>query len=116
MIDCPVCNESWTDDTPSCSCGFDFTTRSPHLAITRFTRDARRGNATWRRGLIGLFFLPVTISLGFTSPAAWLVAMAQLGLSAIWIVQGLVRADVANRKLAAAKELVQLPAARVVRR
>lgn len=116
MIDCPVCALSSPDEAASCSCGFDFTTRSPHLAITRFTRDARRGNATWRRGLVGLFFLPVTITLGFASPVGWLFAMTQLGLSAIWIVQGLVRADIANKRLAAAKELVQLPAARVVRR
>ena len=68
----------------------------------------------WRRGLVALFFLPITISIG--APVGYLLGMTQLGLAAIWIVQGLVRADVANKKLAAAKQLVQLPAARVVQR
>ena len=114
MIDCPVCNLSSPEGAPRCACGFDFTTRSPAIAIDRLAREARRGNNVWRRGLVALFFLPVMLSIG--APVSWLLGMTQLGLAAIWIVQGLVRADVANRKLAAARQLVQLPAARVIRR
>ena len=114
MVTCPVCELSSLDETERCTCGFEFTTRSPQLAIDRLKREARRGNTQWRRGLVFLFFLPVTITLG--APVGLLVGAAQLGLAALWIVQGLVRADVANRKLAAAKQLAQLPAARVVQR
>lgn len=114
MLACPVCELSSLDGTERCACGFDFTTRSPQVAIARLAREARRGNGQWRRGLVALFFLPVTIALG--SPVGLLLGATQLGLAALWIVQGLVRADVANRKLAAAKQLAQLPAARVVQR
>jgi len=111
---CPVCAHVWPEGTASCACGYDFTTRDPRLAIERFTREARGGNAVWRRGLIALVCLPITFSIG-ALPTGMMLAMAQFGLAAVWIVQGLVRADVANRKLAAAKELIQLPPARLLR-
>ena len=114
MLTCPVCELSALDEAERCTCGFDFTTRSPQVAIERLKRETRRGNGQWRRGLVLLFFLPVTIALH--PPAGLLVGSAQLGLAALWIVQGLVRADVASRKLASAKQLAQLPAARLVQR
>lgn len=111
---CPVCDQAWPEGTPRCTCGYDFTTRDPSVAIRRLGREARRGNGIWRRGLIGMIALPVTLfalplSLGASA------AMLQLGLSALWLVQGLARADRANKRLVVAKQLIQLPAARVVR-
>jgi hypothetical protein len=94
----------------------DFTTRDPSVAIQRFSREARRGNGLWRRGLIAMMCLPITFFAIGSLPTALLLSMVQLGLSAVWIVKGLVRADIANRKLEAAKQLVQLPAARLVER
>jgi hypothetical protein len=113
--DCPVCDEASPDHTPLCTCGYSFATRSPNLAIERFTREARHSNAVWRRGLIALVCLPITFSVG-SVPTGMMLAMAQFGLAALWIVQGLVRGDVANRKLAAAKQLAQLPEARLIER
>jgi hypothetical protein len=110
---CPICEETWPEDTPSCVCSYDFTTRDPSLAIRRLEREARRGNGVWRRGLVALIALPVTFAIP-SAPMAWMLAMIQLGLSAVWIVQGLVRADVANKKLEAARQLIQLPAARLI--
>jgi hypothetical protein len=110
---CPVCDRPAVET--GCTCGYDFTTRSPGLAIERFTREARRGNAVWRRGLIALVCLPITFSIG-SLPTGMMLAMAQFGLATLWIVRGLVRADVANRKLAAAKQLARLPEARLIER
>lgn len=112
---CPVCEQVWPDGTPACPCGFDFATRDPHAAITRLAREVRRGNGIWRRGLIALLCLPITFSLG-SLPTGMMLATAQLGVSILWIVQGLVRADIAGRKLAAAKALIQLPPARLIER
>jgi hypothetical protein len=112
-VACPVCERPATEST--CTCGYDFTTRSPSLAIGRFTREARQGNAVWRRGMIALMLCPVTFSIG-SLPTGMLLAIAQLGLATIWIVQGLVRADIANKRLAAAKQLGQLPEARLIER
>lgn len=111
---CAVCNDDWPEGTPSCLCGYDFDTRDPSRAIARFTREARHGNRVWRRGLVALVLLPVTLSIG-ALPTGLMLAMGQLGLALLWIVQGLVRADIANRKLGAAKQLNQLPAARLLR-
>jgi hypothetical protein len=111
---CAVCNDAWPEGTRSCHCGYDFTTRDPALAIARFRREARYGNRVWRRGLVALVFLPVTLAIG-SLPTGMMLAMGQLGLALIWIVQGLVRADIANKKLSAAKQLIQLPTARLLR-
>lgn len=111
---CAVCDQSWPDGTPACMCGYDFTTRDPKLAISRFTREVHHGNRVWRRGLVALILLPVTFAIG-TLPTGMMLAMGQLGIALIWIVQGLVRADIANKKLAAAKQLIQLPPARLLR-
>jgi len=113
---CPVCDESWSDGTAACSCGYDFTTRDPSIAIRRLGREVRHGNAVWRRGLVALVAVPVTLFWLPTFSLAASLAMFQLALSAIWIVQGLVRADRATKHLAAAKQLIQLPAARLVER
>jgi hypothetical protein len=110
-----VCNERWPEDAAECHCGYDFTTRDPRGAITRLEREARRGNSVWRRGLFAMVCLPVTFALP-QLVLAGMLGMAQCGLAALWIVQGLARADAANRKLAAAKQLVALPAARIVQR
>ncbi len=115
-VDCPVCDERWPADAPRCTCGYDFATRDPSIAIQRFTRDARRGNGIWRRGLVTMVALPVTFFAIASVPTAMLLATIQLCAAVVWIVQGLVRADVANKKLAAAKQLAQLPAARLVQR
>jgi len=112
-VTCPVCEATLADGTPICSCGYNVGTRDPGVAIQRLTREARHGNQIWRRGLVAVITLPVTFMIG-SLPTGMMLAMLQLGLAALWIVQGLVRSDVANRKLAAAKKLVQLPAARVV--
>jgi hypothetical protein len=113
-MDCAVCNERWPEGTPSCTCGYDFTTRDPTLAIARSTRQARYGNRVGRRGLVALVCRPITFSIG-SLPTGMMLAMGQLGLALLWIVQGLVRADLANKKLAAAKQLIQLPEARLLR-
>ena len=110
---CTVCARVWDEGTPACECGYDFTTRDPRLAIERFTREARHGDKRWRRGLVLMIALPITFSIG----SLWtgmLLAMIQLALAALWIVQGLMSADTANRKLAAAKALIALPEARLV--
>jgi hypothetical protein len=109
-----VCNHEWPEGTPSCHCGYDFTTRDPSLAIARFTREARHGNRVWLRGLVALVLLPVTFAIG-SLPTGLMLAMGQLGLSLIWMVQGIVRSDIANKRLAAAKQLTQLPPARLLR-
>ena len=113
-MQCAVCNERWPEGTASCHCGYDFTTRDPTRAIARFTREARHGNRVWRRGLVALICLPITFAIG-SLPTGMMLAMGQLGLALIWIVQGLVRADIANKKLTAAKQLAQLPEARLLR-
>jgi hypothetical protein len=110
---CPVCDRDEQADV--CTCGYDFSTRSPNVAIQRCERDVRHGNTVWRRGLLAIVCLPLTFSIG-SPPTGMLLAVAQFGLATIWIVQGLVRADVANKRLAAAKQLVQLPEARLIDR
>jgi hypothetical protein len=109
---CPVCDRPEAHDR--CDCGYDFTTRDPSRAIERFSTEARRGNNVWRRGLVALIVLPVTFSLGSLA-MGMMLGMIQLGLATLWIVQGLVRADVANKRLAAAKQLIALPTARLLR-
>ena len=110
---CPVCERDQQHET--CTCGYDFATRSPNLAIQRSEREARHGNRVWRRGLLAIVCLPITFSIG-SPPTGMLLAVAQFGLAMIWIVQGLVRADVANKRLAAAKQLIALPEARLIER
>jgi hypothetical protein len=98
-----------------CECGYDFDTRDPGVAISRLSTEARRGNGIWRRGLIALLALPVTFFAITSVPTAMMLATIQLVAASVWIVQGLIKADVANRKLSAARQLVQLPAARLLK-
>jgi hypothetical protein len=113
---CPVCDDRWPADAIRCQCGYDFETRDPSVAIVRYRRDARNGNRLWWSGLFMLIGLPVAIGLLPGSPMGFLISVAQAGVAVTWIVQGLVRAERANKRLSAAKQLVQLPAARVVQR
>jgi hypothetical protein len=112
-VTCPVCELRHAVDAAACPCGYDFTTRDPSLAIARFTRAARHGNAIWRRGLLALIALPIPFML-LDFPTGIMLGTLQFFLSLTWIVLGLVRADGANKRLAAAKELLQLPQARLL--
>ena len=111
---CVLCHESWPEATASCTCGFDFTANDPRPAIERLKRDARRGNNVWRRGFITMIALPITFAID-SFPLGMMLGAAQLVLAITWIVMGLARADAANRKLETAKELRQLPEARLLR-
>ena len=112
---CPICAEAWPEATRACRCGYDFTTRDPTIAIRRYKREVRHGNRIWRRGLVALIAVPVTLFALPTFALGASLAMFQLALAAIWIVQGLARADRAGKRLVAAKQLTALPTARVVR-
>ena len=108
---CPVCDVARVGKT--CGCGYDFDAHDPRTAIERLALEARSGNRTWLAGFVALVSLPVTFVLG--GPMWGLVlALLQFGFSAGWIVQGLVRADRANKRLSAAKQLMALPEARIV--
>lgn len=112
---CPVCNDRWPDDALRCHCGYDFETRDPSVAILRMKNEARFGNRLWFRGLFLMIALPLAIFL-LPPPMHVGVALIQAGLAGMWIIKGLATADRANKRLAAAKQLVQLPAARIVER
>lgn len=114
MLTCPVCEQSQVDEPASCDCGYDFKARDPSVAIERYKRDARRGNGVWRRGLVALVALPITFTIG-SYPTGILLGTLQLFVAVTWIIVGLVRADGANKRIAMAKELHQLPAARLLR-
>ena len=107
---CPVCNR--VPGTPTCACGYDFSTRDPRVAIERLERDARIGNRRWMVGFVALLCMPVTLWLGGLIFA--IVALVQLGFSLTCIVQGIARADTANQQLSAAKQLMALPEARLI--
>jgi hypothetical protein len=113
---CLVCAQTWPAGTPRCTCGYDLETRDPRLAIERLSARVRRGNRIWRRGLAALVLLPAAIFLIDAFPTAVLVTMVQLMCSVWWIVQGLVKSDVAGKRLATARQLALLPAARVIER
>jgi hypothetical protein len=112
---CPVCDERWPDDAFRCHCDYDFETRDPSRAIRRLTREVRHGNRLWWSGLFALMALPLAM---FLVPEPWssVISLAQAGAAVTWIVRGLIRADRGNKLLSAAKQLVQLPAARIVQR
>ncbi|MDB4960226.1 MAG: hypothetical protein JWP01_225 [Myxococcales bacterium] len=117
IASCPLCDAPATGTR--CSCGYDFTTGDPGLAIearkTRFLSARRR----LRRGFVILATLPITVAIAQAAPSVLLLLRAvwltQLFASAYFIVGGLRTYVVARRELAAATQLQQLPSARVVR-
>jgi len=117
-VKCPICELEWPATVSSCPCGYAFTLASLRHAITRL-RGARASAITLQAcGVITLAtVLPwLTIVSGGSSwiiVATILIPMQAVG-GLTMLARGSARLATATRQLRAAKQLAQLPVARVI--
>jgi hypothetical protein len=116
---CPICDVSWSTQSPRCFCDYDFETGDPQAAIRRISKQRRRASWTLSAGTLLLAALPVTFVAGLLHGPWLLLAVLiggvqfRVGSALAW--RGLVAYTASSKQLAAAKALRQLPEARVVR-
>jgi len=116
-VECPVCESEST--SRRCECGFDFETRSVEGAIAKVKEEAaaaktreRRAKALSILGMVAVIGIAFMGSLTLTiAVAAILVASSLVSMVVEWRQQW----DRAKR-LTAARELKQLPEARMIER
>ncbi|MEO7092990.1 MAG: hypothetical protein ABI175_07055 [Polyangiales bacterium] len=121
MITCPICEEASPHAPSRCLCGYDFETQDPSRAVVVLRARLKTARRLMAGGIALLLSIPLTIyisvSYGPKFPFMVLIALPfQLGMGGGLLGSGFLRGYRDRRRLRAARERLQLPAARVIPR
>ena len=118
---CPICDERWPSRPPRCLCGYDFETGDPSRALIIIGDRMKRARRLTRIGSGVFLSIPLLwLYVSYLAPHLLLLAVLafplQLGIGVTLVGGGILRGARDGQRLKAARQKMQLPAARVIPR